>query len=70
MSLVVSTALVVRRASCWIGCAYFEHMLDDFAVRLRMMQMPVVKIVGVPVVFDGGMAAVIAVLMVVILMRC
>jgi hypothetical protein len=70
MILAVSGTLVIRRASCWIRSGDFNHMFGNFAVRLLVMQVAIVKIVHVPVMLDGGMAALVAVLMVVILVGC
>jgi hypothetical protein len=58
----VNAAFVPRGASVGVRGRHFDHMLFDlFAV--RMMEMPVVKVVDVPLMLDGRVSAIRAVLM-------
>ena len=59
----MSAALMVRRASTWIGAAHREFMFFDLAVGTLVMQMPVVQVVDMSLMLDGRMAAICPVLM-------
>ena len=56
MSLRVACTLMFRRATFRIGRADFYYMLIDMAA-VRVMQVPVMQVIDVPVVHDAGMAA-------------
>jgi hypothetical protein len=55
MFLRMACASMFRRAVFRIGCGYVYHMLIDMAA-VRVMQMPVMQVIDVPVVHDTGMA--------------
>jgi hypothetical protein len=59
---LMSHALVLRRAAVGIARRNLEHVLVN-VIAVRVMQMPVVKVVRVIAVSNGGMAAVRAMLM-------
>jgi hypothetical protein len=54
------SALVVRRAMVLVGCGGCQGVLVH-VIAVDVVQMPVVKVIHVPVVLDGGMSAVRAV---------
>ena len=64
----VTVANVPACASRRVRGADFNRVLFDLSGRSRMVQMPVVQVVHVPIVLDGGMAAALAVHMVVVVM--
>ena len=53
----VCSALVIGGAMVLIGAGYFERMLVDM-VAVNMVQMPVVKVIHVAIVLDGGVTAI------------
>jgi hypothetical protein len=61
----VSAAVVSRLAGIGIGTADSQEMLIDM-IAVNVMQMAFVQIIGVAVMLNGGVAAVGAVLMIVI----
>lgn len=65
---VVGTTSMGRRAGSGVGCADRDGVLLD-SIALRVVQMAVVEVVGVPVVLHGLMAAAGAVLVGVIGVR-
>lgn len=64
----MSTANVSAGASRGVRGADFDRVLFDLSGRSRMVKVPVVQIIHVPVVLDSGMAAALAVHMVVVVM--
>jgi hypothetical protein len=56
MSLRMACTLMFRRAAFRIGRTDFYNMLIDMAA-VRVMQVPVMQVIDVPVVHDAGMAA-------------
>lgn len=62
MSFFVASAIVVRRAAVRVRVRDFDHMLIDMVV-MGVVKVPVVKIVHVIAVADGGVTAIRAVLM-------
>jgi hypothetical protein len=56
MSLRMTRALMFRRTAFGISRGYFYHMLIEM-VAVRVMQVPVMQVIDVPVVHDAGMAA-------------
>jgi hypothetical protein len=56
MSLRMARALMFRRAAFRIGRSYVYHMLIEM-VAVRVMQMPIMQVIDVPVVHDADMAA-------------
>jgi hypothetical protein len=68
MALLVPVAIVPLSAFRRVGGAYLETVLVYFAA-LLMVQASVVQIIDVPVVANGGMAAVGPVGMIVIVMN-
>lgn len=61
---LVPAAVVLRRAVRRIRVADLDRVLVH-VIAMRVVQMPVVQIVDVPVVHDGGMAAIRTVLVIV-----
>lgn len=59
---IVTSAAVLRRATLGIFRAYPDDVLVDM-VAVRMMQMPIMQVVDVTVVADGGVTASATVLM-------
>jgi len=66
---IVSTAGVIRRAQFRIGSRDFQAVFENCAIGGLMVQVPVVEVVGVPIVSDGRVAAVGAMLVIVIVVR-
>ena len=64
----VSIANVSASASRRVRGADFDRVLFDLSGRSRMVKVPVVQVIHVSVVLDGGMAAALAVHMVVVVM--
>lgn len=62
MRCLVGAAVMFRSAIRRVGGAHFQHMLVHM-VPMRMVQMPVVEVVFMPFVLDGGMATTGAMLM-------
>lgn len=54
MSLRMACALMFRRAAFRIGRGYVYHMLIDM-VAVRVVQMPVMQVIDVPIVHDTCM---------------
>ena len=54
---IVTGAFMVSRASVGIRCVHFEHVLIDM-IPVHMVQVPVMQVVGVPVMVDGLVPAV------------
>jgi hypothetical protein len=67
MPLLMACALMFRGATFWIGRADFYYMLINVTA-VRVMQVPVMQVIDVPVVHDPGMAAVRAMRMSMIFM--
>ncbi|MCH9809464.1 MAG: hypothetical protein K0U74_17200 [Alphaproteobacteria bacterium] len=53
---LVPVAAMVRRAGVWIPVAHFNHMLVH-VVAVGMMQVPIMQIINVITVLDGGVPA-------------
>ena len=64
----VAIANVSASASRRVRGADFDRVLFDLSGRSRMVKVPVVQVIHVPIVLDGGMAATLAVHMVVVVM--
>jgi hypothetical protein len=62
----VACAGMLGGATRRIRRANRQHVLDDASAGLRMVQMAVVKVIDMPIVLDGRMPAIRAVLMVVV----
>jgi hypothetical protein len=65
VTLIVSTAVMGRRAVAGIGSTHRQHVLVHM-VALNVVQVPVMQVVCMAVVLDGGMAAAGAVLVAVV----
>lgn len=63
MAGVVAAAFVLGSASIWVLGADFNDVLVDM-VAVRVMEVAIVQVIDVVAVFDGGVAAVFAVLVV------
>jgi hypothetical protein len=61
----VVLSLVIRRAGIRVLLADRDYVLIDM-IAMRMVQVPIVQVVHVPVVLDRGVATVLAVLMLVV----
>jgi hypothetical protein len=68
MARFVAAAVVLRGTRVGVRGVDGQHMFVDM-IAVRMMQVPVVQIIRVPIMFHRRMAAASAVLMVVIGMR-
>mgnify|MGYP000086895459 CR=1 FL=1 len=66
MTLVVFATLMIRRTSGRIRAADLQNVLDNLAVLLLVVEVPIMKKVGVTIVLDGGMTAVGPMLMIVV----
>lgn len=66
VSLFVTRADVSRGATGRILVRHFDAMMLHAGSRAGMMEMPVVQVIHMIIVLDGGMAAVLAVLVIVI----
>jgi hypothetical protein len=64
----VTTANVPARASCRVCSGDFDRVLFDLSSGCRMVKVPIVQVIHMSVVLDGGMAAALAVHMVVVVM--
>jgi hypothetical protein len=62
MAGLVSATVVPRGASIGVRRRHFDHMLFDL-LAVRMMKMPVVQVVHMPLMLDGRVSAIRAVLM-------
>jgi hypothetical protein len=62
MRLIVPTASVIRRATDWVGCIDLKAMFFDL-IAMHVVQVTIVKVVGVSVVGDSDVATTRLVLM-------
>jgi hypothetical protein len=51
VSGVVTGVVMVDRASVGVRCVHFEHVLIDM-IPVHMVQVPVMQVIGVPVMID------------------
>jgi hypothetical protein len=61
-TVLVGAAIVLGRTCGGIGCVYRDYVFVDMAF-VRMVNVPVVEVVGVALVLDGSMPATRSVLM-------
>ena len=63
---VVATAIVCRCAGVWIDFGHFQLVLFDLAILANMVQMTVVQVIDVSGMFDSGVSAIGAMLVIVV----